>query len=523
MKKLKDFWRKYKIYLFWLFLFVIVIIILIDKIFFKQISFSYSVGYIQAIFLGFITICVPFLWNLYQKIIEIKDKNREEDIESILNRKFYKKLTSHFYWCLLFPLLFILFIGLTSPFFLFSSKITVVVIILITFISILNLTNIYNWIEETSYYDIEKFIEETETDDEDLVKMFENLFRKDDHIIQSEFKIYPPWLLDQFINKINIIDKEKDKKIIDNIQKLLESFHKFFYNRSIWFIFPTDFFNNFLDIHFKIWKLYRHSLSDRKFFTIFSLVQNIFYQFFDAILKEKEQNWIISVFFEKLEKHCRKFSKEKEEIVIQNEKREIYYVERLLDRIIFTFFEKARESPFRYYLWRYFPHNWKITINRIEDKENVISKILCSRFMDWSFKRIWEAHTETFDATLEEVARELFPDVEPTLWAPILIFVFRYSVGKSVKLVIEAPWTFGFISFDVSFWAGNKRDIKSYYEKKKKNTYELAKILFSDILNRENINKYLNEIRELEESKIYEKDERKLYKLNTLKEIFSDC
>ncbi len=72
------------------------------------------------------------------------------------------------------------------------------------------------------------------------------------------------------------------------------------------------------------------------------------------------------------------------------------------------------------------------------------------------------------------------------------------------------PWTFGFI------------DTGNYYEEKKKNTYELAKILFPDILNKENINKYLDELKELEESKIYEKDEKKLYKLNILKKIFSD-
>ena len=508
MKKLKEFLGKYKICLLWLFLIITIIAILIDKIFSKQISFFHSVEYIQPIFFGLITICVRFLLNLYQKIRKIKDKSRGEDIESILNRKFYKKLQKHFNRCLFFPLLGILFIALISPFFLFSSKITVVIIVLITFISILNLTNIYNWVEEVSHYDIEKFIKEAEADDEDLVKMYEALFSKYDGTIQSEFKIYPPWLLEQFINKISIIDKEKEEKIINNIQKLLESFYKFFYNRSIWFIFPTNFFNKFLDLHFKIWKLSWHH-SGIKNYGIFSIVQNIFYQFFDTILKEKKQEWIISVFFEKLEEHCRKFSKEKEIISLGEEKREIYYVEELFnENIIFKFFEEAPTSPLKYIIWRSFPHNWKITVETIKDEENIISKILWKRFFVWSFERIWKVQTETFDAHLEEITRELFPLVKPTLWAPILIFVFKYSINKSIKSVIEMPWTFGFI------------DTVNYYEEKKKNTYELAKILFPDILNKENINKYLEELEKLDRSKIYEKDEKKLYKLNILKKFF---
>jgi len=518
---------KCKIYLFWLFLLLIIIAILIDEIFLRRFS-SFSIGYIQAIFLGFITVCVPFLWNLYQKIIEIKDESGKGDIDDILNKKFYKKLDENFHRCLLYPLLLILFIGLICPIFLSLSKITIAVVMLITFISILNLTNIYNWIEQISRYNIEKFIKETKVDDDDLVKMYEALFKKPDYELQ--LIIYPPWLLEQFINKVSIIDKENvDKEVIDNIQKLLESFSKFFDNRSIWFLFPTNFFNKFLDFHFKIWKLYQRSDSkfSIEFSTIFSIVQNIFYQFFNSTLKEKEE-WVMSVFFKNLEKHCEKFSKE------------INYIEELLsENIVFTFFEKVSESPFRYYLWHYFPNNWKITVNTIKDEKNIIVKILWNRFVRWSFERIMKAQTETFDAPLEEVVNGLFPLVEPTLWAPILIFVFRYSIEKSVKSVIEAPWTFGFISYKSYYDKNtyefyntseyeyeNTSEYEYTYEFYKNNTYELAKILFSrffynvNILDKENINKYLKEIKELEKSKLYEKSYKLNYKLNNLKEIF---
>ncbi|GAH54064.1 unnamed protein product, partial [marine sediment metagenome] len=107
---------------------------------------------------------------------------------------------------------------------------------------------------------------------------------------------------------------------------------------------------------------------------------------------------------------------------------------------------------------------------------------------------------EEKDFVLGEVSSNLFPEVEPNLWAKFLVFVFPGFKDK-VKLAIEKPWDFGptaRVKFYPSEMVKEEMYKKMFEDKEteKQKTYELACYIFEEF-SKENLKQYIKEIKDL--------------------------
>lgn len=168
--------------------------------------------------------------------------------------------------------------------------------------------------------------------------------------------------------------------------------------------------------------------------------------------------------------------------------------------MFFKYIEKANFSEMEPIWDQCFPEEWKISKTNLTDKENKLFSDLSLRcFINWALHRISQAKEEK-DFVLGEVSSNLFPEVEPNLWAKFLVFVF-YGSKDRVKLAIEKPWNFGPIS-RVKFYSIEEdgeinKKMSEDMEQEEQKTYELACLLFKKEFSKENLKQYIKEIKDL--------------------------
>ena len=150
-------------------------------------------------------------------------------------------------------------------------------------------------------------------------------------------------------------------------------------------------------------------------------------------------------------------------------------------------------------------------------------------FSEWAQERIWQVQA-TPDWDLDEVSRNLFPELNPRLWAIILIFIYMPYDDNIVKSVIERSWNFGFIGRVSRLYPGDiadkeeeskRKTIKMVQSAEKveiKNTFELTYLLFKDQFSKENLEKYIKSLKELKYDEP-NKEKRRLEFLNIFNEI----
>jgi len=195
-----------------------------------------------------------------------------------------------------------------------------------------------------------------------------------------------------------------------------------------------------------------------------------------------------------------------------------------------VFFKNIAKSSESDSIWENcFPKEWKITKNNLENKENIISKISLNEFLHWTQMRMWKLE-ENFDRDLDEVSRNLFPDVEPILWSRILIFIFSPHGDNRMKFVLERSWTFGsmgrFRTYSGDIEASKEESRRKMdeamqlaEEAEKKNTFELAYLLFKENFSKENLEKYIKSLQELKYKENSEKENKRLELLNIFNEM----
>lgn len=313
------------------------------------------------------------------------------------------------------------------------------------------------------------------------------------------------------------------KEELKIISKLLNDFNNFINNRSFFLsVLSKEFFPKILDWHFKVWeKEYKYWIKKdygEEFISygeIFRILDSTLGSIEEISLNKRET----LIFFNYFKKHAETY-KEK---VIEYENEKYYYIEALFNTFYQIFFENIGSSPERYSIWKnYFPKEWKITKNNLENKENIISRVSLNNFMKWTRDRIWRAKEE-FDEDLDNVSSNLFPEVSPFLWAPILIFVLSPYGENKVKSVIERTWNFGSIGRTKTFWYSEyneeeiRKKIRETAIKEEENTIELAYLLFKKQFLKENLDKYIKALKYLE----YPKESIKEHKRIRLLIIFT--
>jgi hypothetical protein len=316
------------------------------------------------------------------------------------------------------------------------------------------------------------------------------------------------------------------KKNLKTISKLLNDFYNSINNRSIAFlVIPEDVFPKILDWHFKIWqKKYKLSGKESKldkrsnYNEILRILNDIFNKIEERSFKER----MAYSFFEHFEKHTEHYKKK---LVENNKKR--YYIDSLFSIFCRVFFENVAKSPEKHDIWEhYFPEGWKIKKSNYE--KNIITRELCSKFLQWA-RDIVLSDKKELARDLGNISSNLFPEVEPSLWITILLlFVYsRYKDNRmKMKSLIEIEhfWDFGPI------WRVRIRDFSSSNgeairkmdeamqlaeEAEMKNTFELACLLFREQFSKENLEKYIKSLKELEPEykEEPEKEKKRLYLL----------
>lgn len=282
------------------------------------------------------------------------------------------------------------------------------------------------------------------------------------------------------------------EKNLNAISKLLNDFGNFINNRSIVsLVVAKETFPKILEWHFKVWQkeqAYLHNDKELEIWPDYSEIKRILGSIIEAIeeraLKERESYSL----FRYLKEHAK------------DRRSEERYIINLFDGFYEILFENVANSPENYDIWEhYFPLKWKVTKSNLEDKNNLISQVSLSEFMRWAQKRIWNPKDE-FDKNLDDVSRNLFPEVDPIAWAKILIFSLSSIDPKNrVKYVIERHWNFGcagrFHTYSGEFVISEEMEKRASEER---NTFELATMLFKKDLSKESLEHYIRDLKELE-------------------------
>jgi len=483
--------------------------------------------FLLTVFVGMITFSIPFLWNAHQRILDKKKYATGEKIEGILSKEFYQKSIKFFEYFVQYPIGVVIFLGLFIVPILLSFKIGVI-FLTIVFLYFLFLPQVFQFIENKSTTSLKEFLIHKEADNPDVLKIFNELWQKKDDEIEKEFSIRPIHIFKHFSQKI---DQLLENEQLTIAQKYLDSFSTFINNRSIVFLVVLrEIFPKILEWHFKIWKKkYEYLKKEEKLeeWSNYSKISRILGSIVERIeersLKERE----VFSFFECFKRHTEKYKKK---FIKGKESKKYYYIESLFSIFYLVFFKNIENSPERFDIWEhYFPEEWKVKKNNLEDRDNIISRISLHRFLQWIQQRIWQTKNE-WDKDLDDISSNLFPKTEPVLWARILIFVFSPYSENRVKSVIERPWNFGYAG-RVRTYSGYPEDNEEEFNRKMsemmhsekkmetKNTFELVYLLFSQQFSKENLEKYINDIKALKYEKKSKEENKRLRLLNIFKEM----
>ena len=349
-----------------------------------------------------------------------------------------------------------------------------------------------------------------ETKSDDVSNAFKELWQRKDDEIEKEFSIKPIHVFEFFSHWMDQLIKKNELTLV---KEYLNNFLAYINNRSIvLLVWPNGTFLKILEWHFRIWeKEYiffanKYKSSERMSYReIYGTLNSILQKIEERAFKESQSFYFFEGFKEHAEKHKKKF------VESEDKSKKYYYINYLFDIFYQKFFEVIESSPERYNIWKFFPEEWKVTKNNITDTENDISRISLNKFFTWAGDRILQEQ-EIIDRILDDVSRNIFPEVEPVFWARILFFVFSPDGEDKVKLAIERPWTFGYVGRVIGFSGEHKIEIQI------KNTFELAFSLFRTEFTKENLEKYISILNELK----YEKESKEENKRKRLLAMFED-
>jgi len=475
---------------------------------------------IQGIGLALLTILIPFaiaiLADVYQKRREGKSEFTDLDLHVILDNVFKIKII----------ILSIFLIFLPMFFWEILTGLYKLIAIPFIFIGIILLVNIIfkvsHWVKGNIFEFRFSYLQKLNRYN-DLEIVWSSIWQVKNINIQNEQKFYK-----LFFSKINHL-LESPKNGLKITSKLLNDFYNFINERSITLLAELEItLPKILEWHFKMWqKKYTYFIKKDKVKELgsFSQISRIL----DFILTNIEERSLKGIeafsFFNHFRRHVENYKKE----FIESDKKH-YYISSLFNIFYRVFFKNIAKSSESDSIWENcFPKEWKITKNNLENKENIISKISLNEFLHWAQMRIWKLE-ENFDRDLDEVSRNLFPDVEPILWSRILIFVFSPYGDNRMKFVLERSWTFGSMG-RFKIYSGNIETNKEESRRKmdeamqlaeeaeKKNTFELAYLLFKENFSKENLEKYIKSLQELKCQENPEKENKRLELLNVFNEM----
>lgn len=288
--------------------------------------------------------------------------------------------------------------------------------------------------------------------------------------------------------------------------KLLEDFNSFVDNRStIFLVILPEFFPKFLEWHYSLWEKEYQLLSKKDKLHEWSTYSEIS-RALDSILKKVEQRTLREghsfSFFKSFETHVEKY---KDKFVDGEANKKFYYVESIIPIFYLILVESIKTSPEKHDVWdHYFPPAWKITKENIQKQENYVSRVLLNNFLQWAQSRFWDStEKDKFDEILDEISSNLFPSVEPTLWAKLLTLLLRpWADNNRMKSLVEQGTNFGFVSRimvgDYVSTEQSSNELHNHMESQGNATLELVLFLFKHEFTKDKLNDFISQLKVLE-------------------------
>jgi hypothetical protein len=402
------------------------------------------------------------------------------------------------------PTLVVLIINFVSPFFMGSQilfwNVFIFCIWVTSFIWLCVIVlRIYEWVKGDKDDFIKGYLSSTYKTAQDKIITWGEFWGTDLNIKKrfTEAEFFIPF--SQQINELIKSEKEEDWSVAF---KMLEGFKNSIGKRNKIFItiFP-EFFPKILEWHFMVWSKQYGRFKKGVVQEVKKIDVHLFEidHLIDEIIKYVTKQSLIETdhahsYFNFLDIHIKKYG---DESIIGDDY--IYdYINQI--PIYLDCLNMIPKSSQSHDIWnRYFPSEWKITIENF--KKNRITRVWYGHFLEWSQHKIWKPCDE-LDTELDEVSRELFPNVDPNVWAKIYTFVLRPWSSSRIKEIIDKKIKFGFLG---RIYSGFGEDFekefvllnKEYLE----NTIELAIFLFGKVFTEEHIDSWLEELEKLEYSK----------------------
>ncbi len=383
---------------------------------------------------------------------------------------------------------------------------------------------VYNWIKGNSFlkYRISYLDKIRET--RDIVVGWQSVWQAkitDDREEMSYFKKFSSFIDHQF--------EKNNRESLQIVDLLLNIFLNFIDKRSLYHLAqPDNYFEKTLEWHFKVWqktvidfesKVKQVMSTEYSItLTLVSIIEKIEVR----VIKESQSSYFmffigyIKKYFDNMNDHRCKEKKLNES-----------YIEELLSKFCPLFFGNIASSSAEKHVWRSFPSEWKITKDNLENKDILpTARIFWDKFQLWAAGRILSQKDE-IDKELENVSLNLFPEVDPSLWANILLFSFLPFGENISKSVIEQPLNFGLMGRSQihSIWEGDdKEEIYKQRDNELKDqrtkTIELACLVFSYHFSIEKLEKYIKELENLESE--YKNESQKECRRVTILGLFKE-
>jgi len=443
-----------------------------------------------AIGMALLTILIPLAIAILGDILQ-KRKNKELDFVELDLHVILDNVLQFKELLILMALIFV-------PSFMWRNTLGKVIILIYWLIGIFGVVeiiiHIYKWVKGNEYEFRFSYLKDLRNI-EDLKSVWPSIWKVQKMDDQSEKQFF-----DVFSTAVERLFK-KDKGFLPLAMKLLNNFYSYINNRSIVLLAVSDDCLKIMQWHFNMWQR-KNEYKDQKIrertnaYIILRKLTSIVQSIEERALRE-EESWS---FFENLKRHMEIYGKK--ERTIKNGRVE-YYAEYLLKVVYFIFFkvmENIEDFSKRYDIWECFPNKWKVTKNNYQSC--LESRISLDYFLKWAQARIQYAEKDRNDF-LDETIENLFPEVDPITWSRILLFIYHpYTSNSEIRSVIEKKWHFGHISRIYSGMGVRDGDIQKELEGKIesdiKSTYELAFFLFEKIFTKENLEKYVEELKKLE-------------------------
>ncbi len=448
----------------------------------------------------FLYICysIPFLWNVYEKIINIRDLITEHDIDNVISREYYKIKLNNYHIYLNYPIILIIFFTLfILPILIYPVGIFFIMISALFFFF---LPQIYQFTKYKSYKSFKNFLKKSPAASFEIQEAFRELWSKKEPLLINMFFFEEKDLFDIF--------KQKIYSLIENnsylyLQNYLKDFLNFIQLRSNLFLLNnTTLF--FLKLHKSIW--------GKKNKELLYTIENILDYIISESLKNKRKND-----FPKLLKYFKNhYQKETSE----------EYIQKITSMFTQCFFKTIENNKISYEWNKYIPENWKVTDKNLRD-ELSIPKFILNNFMVYFNNMIYEINNLN-DIIIDNLVKVFFPEVYPNLFIRLSVFALYKPLSKNDKIKIEniENIVVNFNSFGVSGYKINnkknfflEKNIDEMSDRYEKLTFDIIKYTFTNIFSDKNIKKYIKTLKKLKDK--YSDDSNSLYNLNDYINIFN--